>query len=255
MLAILSPAKTLDEKPVTLPVAGSIPLFAAEAWQLVGLLRQRDATQLAALMQLSPALASLNVDRFRRFKAELPADEGKVAALLYRGDTYAGLQADRWQEAEWQRAQQSLAILSGLYGLLRPLDRIQPYRLEMSTRLPNAQGKDLYAFWGDRLRQTLARWAGERRLINLASEEYSKAVQGLPMLTPVFLEPKGDRLQVIGLLAKRARGRMADFIIRHRLQEVQALQTFQADGYRYRADLSSDDRYCFVRDPAALNAS
>ncbi|MBF0097063.1 MAG: YaaA family protein [Magnetococcales bacterium] len=247
MFVIISPAKTLDETSVRLSLVASRPHFAEEALQLVQLLRQQGVSGLAGLMKLSPSLAELNMARMNRFVADPDENSGKYAALLYRGDTYAGLQAERWQEADWQHAQHSLAIVSGLYGLLRPLDRIQPYRLEMSTRLGNAQGKDLYAFWGDRLRLLLCQWAGERTVINLASEEYSKALAGLPMLTPVFQEQRANGLQVIGLLAKRARGRMADWIVRHRLNDPVALQAFCEEGYRYRADLSIAQRWHFVR--------
>jgi cytoplasmic iron level regulating protein YaaA (DUF328/UPF0246 family) len=247
MLVIISPAKSLDETALQLPLAASRPHFAEEAWQLVQQLRQQGVSGLASLMKLSPALAELNAARLNRFVADPDENTGKYAALLYRGDTYAGLQAERWQEADWQHAQHTLAIVSGLYGLLRPLDRIQPYRLEMSTRLSNARGKDLYAFWGDRLRLLLTQWAAGQTVINLASEEYSKALAGLPMLTPVFQEQRPHGLQVIGLLAKRARGRMASWIIRQRLHTPVQLQTYCEEGYRYRAELSSPQRWHFVR--------
>ncbi|WP_130470000.1 YaaA family protein [Candidatus Magnetaquicoccus inordinatus] len=248
MLVILSPAKTLDETPVQLPVASSTAHFAAEAWQLVSLLRQLDQDSLAALLKISPALAERNRQRMQNFSPTPSASVGKYAALLYHGDTYEGLQAARWQTEDWLYAQHSLVIVSGLYGLLRPLDRIQPYRLEMSTRLLNARGKDLYAFWGESLRQVLTQWAAGRLLVNLASEEYSKALSGLPMLTPVFQEQRAQKRQVVGLLAKRARGRMASWIMRQRLQEPLTLQEYQEEGYCYRADLSNSERWYFVRD-------
>lgn len=257
MLAFISPAKTLDEGAVTPPCVPGLPRFLEEARELAGLLRELTPAQLGGLMGISPSLAELNHRRFQGFGVPPTPGNAKPAALLYRGDTYQGLEADSLGPADWEFARGHLAILSGLYGVLGPGDLIQPYRLEMGTRLANRRGRDLYAFWGEALaRELAARVAGhpDPTLINLASQEYARAVPvkalGVPLVTPVFKEARGGRLQVIGLLAKRARGAMARYLIDRRLEGPEGLKGFGEGGYRFRADLSGEREWVFVRDGA-----
>lgn len=250
MLALISPAKTLDTNPSRLELSGSRPEFIEQANRLATLLKAFSAEALAQQMSLSPALAKLNRERFQAFRCDENPPNAKFAAELYRGDTYDGLAVDSWSREDWHFAQEHLRILTGLYGLLRPLDRIQPYRLEMSTRLTNPEGKDLYAFWGTRLSRAISEQVARHEnptVIHLASEEYIKAVPGVPLLTPVFLEERPEGLKVIGLMAKKARGAMARHLITHRLTTPEPLQRFTEGGYRFREALSDAGRWVFVR--------
>ncbi|MBF0163573.1 MAG: peroxide stress protein YaaA [Magnetococcales bacterium] len=254
MLALISPAKTLDPHPKPLPVASTQPFFQPLALELVEIMRGFDAPALQTLMNISPALARLNADRFQNYLDHPTPTAGHPAAQLYRGDTYTGLDVDSWSPDDWHFAQDHLRILTGLYGLLRPLDRIQPYRLEMGTRLATPRGKDLYAFWGKRLIEVITQEVAAHAnptVINLASEEYAKAVAGLPMVTPIFKEERRGGLQVIGLMAKRARGAMARHLITHRLETPDPLQGFTAGGYRYRPELSDPTHWIFTRPQVA----
>lgn len=252
MLALISPAKTLDLSPCSLDLPGSQPEFLSDAWELVGQLKGFDALALGKLLGISPLLAKLNVERFQSFLPDCyPTPSGKFAASMYRGDTYEGLQVDGWDIEDWRYSQESLRIVSALYGLLKPLDVIQPYRLEMSTRLTNARGKDLYLFWGERLVEAVQKQTASHdnpTVINLASEAYSKVMRGLKMLTVSFKEQRQGRLKVIGLMAKRARGSMARFMIQQRLTTPDGLKDFSEGGYRFHPDLSTGDHWVFVRE-------
>lgn len=253
MLALISPAKKQDFTPAASGTAHSQPVFLAETAVLAALMRDCDAADLMHLMKISPKLADLNVGRFQAFSPSHTLENSKQAALAFRGDTYVGLQADSLTTADWGFADGHLAIISGLYGLLRPLDLIQPHRLEMGTRLVNPRGGNLYGFWNGHIADRIAEILAGRRdnwVINLASNEYFKAVQvdrlSGQLLTPVFKERRAGRLQVIGIKAKRARGQMARFIIRNRLTQPEALKEFEQDGYRFRPDLSDDAQWVFV---------
>ncbi|MBF0626850.1 MAG: YaaA family protein [Magnetococcales bacterium] len=258
MLALISPAKTLDTTPSRLDLPGSVPGLLDSANQLATLLKKHSETQLAQLLGISPALAQLNAERFRNFTTEGSSPHAKPAAELYRGDTYDGLNVESWSREDWQFAQGALRILSGLYGLLRPLDAIQPYRLEMSSRLANPAGQDLYRFWGNRLSDAiLAETAShaDPTVLHLASADYIKAVPGIPLLTPVFLEPRPEGLKVIGLLAKRARGAMARFMITRRLTSPEPLKQFTEGGYRFQDHLSDSGRWVYVRESVRESTS
>ncbi|MBF0614373.1 MAG: peroxide stress protein YaaA [Magnetococcales bacterium] len=251
MIILISPAKTMDPAPTRLDLPLSQPEWLDEANRLATILKGLESRALEQLLGISPALAQLNAERFRNFSLDPAPAQLKPAGELYRGDTYDGLAVATWNQEDWRFAQHTLRILSGLYGLLCPLDGIQPYRLEMSTRLVNPAGKDLYRFWGTRLSDSLRRQLAEHAhpvVVHLASEDYIKAVPALPLLTPVFLEPKPDGLKVIGLLAKRARGAMARFAITRRLSDPEPLKEFTEEGYRYRPELSDTARWVFVRD-------
>jgi cytoplasmic iron level regulating protein YaaA (DUF328/UPF0246 family) len=264
MLYVLSPAKTLDyqtrlAKAVT--ARASDPLFGARAAELIGLLAPLDPHQVAQLMDLSAELAALNVGRYAAWSAQATADNSRPAALAFNGDVYGGLDASSLKPGQLDWAQQHLVILSGLYGVLRPLDRLQPYRLEMGTRLANPAGKDLYAFWGD----TLAHYLDQRLeaqtgaggssalpvVVNLASQEYFKAVSRRALqarvVDCVFEEGRAGGFKIISFFAKRARGLMARWAVQHKVANVKALQRFDVEGYAFDAAVSSADRLVFRR--------
>ncbi len=254
MLAVISPAKKLkfDEPPVDLPV--SEPEFLSDTHELASVCRKLTRADLRAMMKISDALADLNHQRFQTFSTSPSETQTRPAVLAFAGDTYTGLDAPSLDKADLNYAQDHLRILSGLYGLLRPLDLIQPYRLEMGRKLKTKRGETLYAFWGDRLAKALdARLANHKHpvLINLASHEYFRAVEAKALkarvITPVFKEFKNDQYKVIGLFAKRARGAMARYMIKHRLEDPQDLQRFAEDGYRFRPDMTTGDNWVFAR--------
>lgn len=255
MLAILSPAKTLDFSPQQLVSRKTKPAFLQDSEELIGVVGKLSPRQLSATMGISPKLAELNHERFQRWEVPFPKGEAKQALLAFKGDVYQGFELDRYQEADWAFAQDHLRILSGLYGLLRPLDLILPYRLEMGTNLKTARGKDLYEFWGDRLTEGLnkaIKKQGDAVVVNLASQEYFGAIQPREVkgriITPVFKDMKNGKLKVISFYAKRARGMMADYIVRHRLCEVEELKGFDTAGYGFDAALSDENTLVFTRD-------
>jgi len=249
MLIVVSPAKRLNE---TAPRAddGTTPRFLDEAARLAETARGLDAGALEKLMHISPKLAALNVDRFAAFGSGLGE---KQAIEIFAGDTYSGLEAASLDDDEIDYAQQRFRILSGLYGLLRPRDVIQPHRLEMGSRLANPRGRNLYDFWGDRIAEQLnadAEEAGTDILVNCASVEYFTAADrpalGLRVITPVFLEDHPDGPRINSIFAKKARGAMARFVIQNRLDDPEALRDFDTGGYRYRPEMSAGDRLVFV---------
>ena len=252
MLTVLSPAKSLDMEPVA--VAPTEPGFAADATRLAKTARNLTLARLKGLMGLSDDLARLNRDRFRDFAEAPQGDRVKPAVLAFAGDTYRGLAARTLSEDDLRWAQERLRILSGLYGLLRPLDGIQPYRLVMGARLKTRRGQSLYDYWGDNLAKALNRQAeavGADLLLNCASREYF-SVAGRPALklrvvTPVFLEEKDGRARMVSFFAKRARGAMARFVIENRLTEAEGLRDFAVGGYACDAERSAPDRPVFVR--------
>ena len=257
MLILLSPAKTLDyESPVPAAVRrkATAPAFTGQAAELIGLLRQRTPAQVAELMELSDALAALNVARYGAWQPEATQDNSKPAVLAFNGDVYEGLDAHTLRTADLSWAQEHLVVLSGLYGALRPLDRLQPYRLEMGTSLPNPRGRDLYAFWGDTVAQYLnERLQGERRplVLNLASQEYAKVALRPALNARVvecqFEDWKGGRWKVISFFAKRVRGLMARHAITRRAASLKALEDFCAEGYALDRAASEPDRLVFRR--------
>jgi cytoplasmic iron level regulating protein YaaA (DUF328/UPF0246 family) len=257
MLYLLSPAKSLDYEtrvPARVARAATEPQFLPSSAELIGALRQHSAADIAALMDLSEALATLNVERYKAWSPTFTAANSKPAVLAFDGDVYGGLDAATLKPAELAWAQGHVAILSGLYGVLRPLDRLQAYRLEMGTSLRTERGQNLYAYWGDTLAQHLNdRCAADASpvIVNLASQEYFKAVKRA-VLRPrviecVFEEWKDGRYKVISFFAKRARGLMARHAIRKRVATPAGLKKFDADGYRFDAAASQPDRLVFRR--------
>jgi cytoplasmic iron level regulating protein YaaA (DUF328/UPF0246 family) len=254
MLVVISPAKRLDW--TERDVATTEPAFQDDAVRLVRTARNLSLRDLKGLMDLGDDLARLNRDRFAAF-AEQPAPEmTRPAALAFAGDTYQGLEAGTFDAGDMAWAQDRLRILSGLYGLLRPLDAIQPYRLEMGSRLRTRRGGSLYDYWREvpaRALNAQAAAVGTDVLVNCASQEYFGAVAPkalkLRLITPVFMEEKDDGKapRIVSFFAKRARGAMARFILRNRLVDPDALTGFDLDGYAFRPDLSEPDRPVFVR--------
>lgn len=264
MLTVISPAKRLDETRRDLPAGlePTEPAFAGDAVKLARIARGLSVAELRDLMGISEPLAKLNAERFKAFAAKPAAEAVKPAAFCFDGDTYAGLEARTLDADALRWAQGRLRILSGLYGLLRPLDLIQPYRLEMGSRLANPKGADLYAFWGMRISKALnaaAEEAGASTLVNCASQEYFGAVDAkalkLRVITPVFLEGRGAEAKVVSFFAKKARGAMARFIAEHRLTDPADLRGFSVGGYAYSEERSDAARMVFLRDQAAEAAA
>lgn len=257
MLFLLSPAKTLDyDTPVRAPVSkkATDPLFTDRAAELIDVLRRKTPAQVAGLMGLSDKLAALNVARYGAWQPEATPANSKPAALAFNGDVYEGLDAKTLKAAGLAWAQQHLVILSGLYGALRPLDRLQPYRLEMGTALATPRGKDLYAYWGDTVAEYLnQRLAGEKVpvVVNLASVEYARVALRKSLAARVvncqFEEGKDGGYKVISFFAKRARGMMARYAIEHRVRRPEQLQGFAAAGYTLAREASTPDRLVFRR--------
>lgn len=253
MLCVLSPAKSLDESPLSRPVSTTQPAFMAQAAELIEVLKTRSPQDIASLMSLSDKLAGLNAARYQAWRPQAPADT-KPAVLTFNGDVYDGLDANTLDADALAWAQDHVCILSGLYGLLRPMDALQPYRLEMGTKLPNPGGKDLYAFWGGRITEALNQRLAQSDsavLLNLASEEYFKSVQAKALkgrlLHCAFEDFKGGRYKIISFYAKRARGLMARWMIDHRVSNPDDLRAFDAQGYAWVAQASSADRWVFRR--------
>ncbi len=256
MLILLSPAKSLDfESPLPPGLPHTLPAFPAQTRELVALMRDFSPQALASLMHISDALAALNVGRFASFRARPSSASARQALLAFNGDVYDGLEASSLRPADFDWAQEHLAILSGLYGVLRPLDWMQPYRLEMGTRLETDHGTGLYAYWGERIARHLDRQLqkqdGEPLLLNLASQEYFKAVDRKALRARVaecvFEDWHGGAYKVMGFHAKRARGRMARFAIEARAESLDALKDFDGTGYAYAPKASSPDRLVFRR--------
>ncbi|WP_320176727.1 peroxide stress protein YaaA [Roseovarius pacificus] len=251
MLVVVSPAKKMNMDPVE-GLEPTRPAFQAQADELAKVAQGLSVDDLQNLMKISENLAKLNRDRFSDF-GEM---QDKPAALAFAGDTYQGLEAASLDDDEMMWAQDHFRILSGLYGLLRPLDAIQPYRLEMGSRLKTAKGKTLYDYWGDTIARALNEQAQAIKaevLVNCASQEYFGAVDlsalNLQVVTPVFMEEKPGGPKIVSFYAKRARGAMARYIIQRRLTDPEALTEFDTGGYRYVPDISEPDKPVFVRPP------
>ncbi len=252
MLVVISPAKRLDW--AERDVEATQPDFQDDAIRLSKTARNLTLGNLKKLMNLSDDLARLNRDRYRAFADAPELEATRPAALAFAGDTYQGLEATSLDADEMAWAQDHLRILSGLYGVLRPLDAIQPYRLEMGSKLKTRRGKNLYEYWRDQLSKALnAQGAevGSEVLVNCASQEYFGAVDlkalNLKVITPVFMEDKAGTPKIVSFFAKKARGTMARYIIQHRLTDPAGLLDFDSGGYEYRPDLSEDDKPVFVR--------
>lgn len=258
MLVVVSPAKNLDfDTPSIAPYTTQAEMLDKSA-KLVKICKKLAPADLAGLMKISDKLAGLNADRFDSWSLPFDQSNAKAAVLAFNGDVYTGLDAGSFTSEDFDFAQQHLRILSGLYGVLKPLDLIQPYRLEMGTKLANPAGKDLYSFWQNQITQSLNQTLsqqGDELLINLASNEYFKSVNSAKLkgqiITPVFKDYKNGQYKIISFFAKKARGMMARYLIKNRLQDSAAITGFDLDGYRYSAEHSSQDKPTFIRDEMA----
>ncbi|WP_311221717.1 MULTISPECIES: peroxide stress protein YaaA [unclassified Acidovorax] len=255
MLFLLSPAKSLDyDTPLPDGLPHTLPPFVADSARLIELLRQQSPQQIASLMHISDALAALNVGRYASWRPKFTAANARQAIMAFNGDVYEGLQARNLTADDLDWAQQHLGILSGLYGVLRPLDRMQPYRLEMGTRLPTDAGANLYQFWGSRIADHLnARLQADTTpvVVNLASQEYFKSVDQKTLkarvIECVFEDYKGGVYKIISFHAKRARGLMARYAVQHRVATPRQLEGFDAEGYAFHAASSAPDRLVYRR--------
>ena len=255
MKIVISPAKTLDFETAPVTEQFSQPDWLDDSQQLIDELKHLSQADIATLMKLSDKLAALNMARFGSWSTPFTRDNAKQALLAFKGDVYTGLDAEAFSEQDFTFAQQHLRILSGLYGLLKPLDLIQPYRLEMGTKFANQRGKDLYQFWGNKLTEALNQEFAEQPepvLINLASNEYFKAVKAKELqariITPVFKDWKNGQYKMISFYAKKARGLMSAYIIKNQLTEPEQLKEFDLDGYYFSEEQSKGDQWCFLRD-------
>jgi hypothetical protein len=254
MIILLSPAKTLDfESSFSTPPVTK-PLFFEDSLELVELLHGMRAEDIAELMKLSNSLAQLNYQRYQTFSTSFSVQNSKPAINSFRGDVYQAFDRENFTELDYHFAQKHVRILSGLYGILKPLDGIQPYRLEMGTKLANSQGKNLYSFWQNKITEYLNQALQEDEdptIINLASKEYSSVINQqklhFPMINITFKEEKNGVFKVIAIKAKRARGIMANWIIKNKINSPEQLYSFSEDEYTYQAHLSSASEYVFIR--------
>jgi cytoplasmic iron level regulating protein YaaA (DUF328/UPF0246 family) len=258
MIIVLSPAKALDYDTPPTTDRYTRPDFLRHSRELIDVLRPLAPAEVAGLMKLSDQLASFNVARYASWTPDFSPANAKQAVLAFNGDVYGGLDARSLDDEALHWAQAHLRILSGLYGVLRPLDLMQPYRLEMGTRLATRRGRNLYDFWGSRITDALnvlldgeREAGGEGVLVNLASEEYFKSVQpgrlGGRLVTPVFEDWSGGRYRIVSFYAKRARGLMSRYAIERRLESAEGLKAFAREGYAFAAQASDDARWVFRR--------
>ena len=257
MLMVISPAKTLDYETPPATARFTQPQYLDHSQELIEQLRELSPQQIGELMHLSDKLSGLNAARFGSWTPAFTPENAKQALLAFKGDVYTGLNAVDFNEADFDYAQNHLRMLSGLYGLLRPLDLMMPYRLEMGTKLANARGKDLYAFWGTQisewLNQALAE-QGDDVLLNLASNEYFSAVKksalNARIINTEFKDLKNGQHKIISFYAKKARGMMSRFVIKERINNPEHLKQFDAQGYRFNAEQSKPDLLVFLREHA-----
>jgi len=254
MLIVISPAKTLDFDSSPHTQTHSQPAFLKQSQQLINELKKLTAADIASLMKLSDKLSGLNAVRFHEWQTPFNLDNAKQAVLAFKGDVYTGLDADSLDEKGLEFAQQNLRILSGLYGVLKPLDLMQAYRLEMGTKFANKKGKNLYQFWGSQIREHLEADSAvdDGIIINLASNEYFKATEAKKLnariITPVFKDWKNGQYKMISFYAKKARGLMTRYMIDNRIDQPEQLKDFNTDGYRYSENMSEADDWVFIRD-------
>ncbi|MRI32072.1 peroxide stress protein YaaA [Endozoicomonas sp. OPT23] len=254
MLLVVSPAKTLDYDTAPVTKTFTQPDFLDQAEDLIKQLRQLSPADIGSLMSISDKLSQLNAARFEAWEQPFTADNAKQAVLAFKGDVYTGLDAESLNEKQFKYIQKHLRILSGLYGLLRPLDLMQAYRLEMGTKFANAAGKDLYAFWGETITEKLNEELAQQKdsiLVNLASNEYFKSVKpkklNAAIITPVFKDWKGDKYKIISFYAKKARGLMCRYAIDNAISDVNDLKAFDYEGYGFNKAMSTETEWVFTR--------
>lgn len=253
MILLISPAKSLDFSATDVQ-QHSTPRMLADSDSLIKNLRKKSSADIQKLMKVSENIANLNVERYHNFTTPFSLDNAKQAALAFQGDVYKGMEAETFSEEDLAFAQNHLRILSGLYGLLKPLDLIQPYRLEMGTRLANEKGKNLYEFWDTKITETLnadLAAQGDNIVINLASKEYFKSIKKKALNADLynvdFKEEKNGQFKIVAFYAKKARGMMSNYVIKNRISKPEDLKGFDYDGYYFNEDLSSERDFVFTR--------
>jgi cytoplasmic iron level regulating protein YaaA (DUF328/UPF0246 family) len=253
MILLISPAKSLDFTATEIQDY-SMPRMLADSQALINNLQQKSPKDIQQLMKVSENIANLNAERFQNFSTPFSLDNAKQAALAFQGDVYKGMEAETFSEEDMAFAQNHLRILSGLYGLLKPLDLIQPYRLEMGTRLQNEKGKNLYEFWDTKITETLnedLEKQGDNIVINLASKEYFKSIKKNALNADLydieFKEEKNGQFKIVAFFAKKARGMMANYVIKNKISKPEELKGFDYDGYYFNEDLSSEKNFIFTR--------
>lgn len=250
MLILISPAKTLDYSTPNFSESTQ-PDFQTDTRSLVRIMKKKSAKEISELMHISDNLAELNNERFKTFQKDFNKENSKQAILAFKGDVYTKMDVDEYSKEDFDFAQDHLRILSGLYGLLKPLDLIQPYRLEMGIKLENKKGKNLYEFWDKKIAKAINEAANGQTIVNLASQEYFKAVHLKSLKSPLvnieFKEYKDDSYKIIGFFAKQARGMMSNFAIKNRITDPEQLKTFTGGGYEYFDQLSDHNNWIFVR--------
>jgi cytoplasmic iron level regulating protein YaaA (DUF328/UPF0246 family) len=250
MHIIISPAKTLDMKQRQMKLKSTLCPFLNKSQSLVNSLSQLKSNDIQALMEVSPKIGELNANRFNEWRTPFTSSNAKAAIYAFKGDVYSEINADSLTDDQLEFTQRNLSILSGLYGLLRPLDLMQAYRLEMGTKISNKLGKNLYEFWGDQLTNEL-NLREQVWLINLASNEYFKSIRvaklNAKVIQPIFKDEKNGVLKIIGIYAKKARGMMCRFAIENNIQNPEELKSFNLGGYSFIASISSDNEWVFTR--------
>ena len=254
MLIVVSPAKTLDYETPPKTKVFTIPDYLDDSQELIHRLRKMSSLDIAELMKVSKKIADLNFDRYEAWQKKFTEKNAKQAVLAFKGDVYTGLDAENFTEKDFKFAQEHFRMLSGLYGLLRPLDLMQPYRLEMGTKLDTDRGKNLYEFWGSTITEGLNQQLKKIKsdvLINLASNEYFKSVKPKELkakiITPEFREYKGGDYKMIGIYAKKARGMLSRYIIKNQLSNPEDIKAFDEEGYKFNKSLSKGDTWVFSR--------
>jgi len=254
MLIVVSPAKTLDYETPPKTKISTIPDYLDDSQELVNRLRKFSSLDISELMKVSKKIADLNFDRYEAWNKKFTEKNAKQAVLAFKGDVYTGLDAESFSAADFKFAQKHLRILSGLYGLLRPLDLMQPYRLEMGTKLETDRGKNLYEFWGSTITEGLNKQLKKTKsehLINLASNEYFRSVKpkelNAEIITPEFKEYKSGDYKMIGIYAKKARGMLSRYIIQNHLTDPEDIKSFNEDGYKFNKQLSKGHKWVFTR--------
>jgi len=254
MLILLSPAKSLDYDSPLPTKKKTLPRFIDDSEILVDQLRKLTPKKLGTLMSISEKLSDLNAERYTTWEKDFSFNNSRQAIFAFTGDVYQGLELDQWKADDYTLAQKQIRILSGLYGVLRPLDLMQPYRLEMGTKLDNARGKNLYEFWGEKVTESLnadLKKSGNNLIVNLASNEYFKSVKKAKLkgtlITPVFKDEKNGNYKIIAFFAKKARGMMADFIVQNKIEDTAGLKKFKTAGYKFSKKDSTDTELVFLR--------
>lgn len=250
MIVLISPAKTLDLSATDVSLYTQ-PDFQKETKELVGIMKKKSKKAIKSLMKVSDNIASLNEERYQQFVEDFTQENAKQALLAFKGDVYTKIEVDAFSKEDFEFAQQHLRILSGLYGLLKPMDLIQPYRLEMGITLKNKKGKNLYEFWGGKIARAINDVKEEGPIVNLASKEYFKAVDRKALqhkvISPVFKEFRNGEYKIIGIFAKQARGMMSNFMIKNKITNPEELKTFNEDGYEYADSKSTENEWVFIR--------